>query len=55
MSQKPSKAARDAMFADNKKAAHKKVSQDLLGIKPYHRVRKRKARMNALTRLAGSK
>lgn len=52
---KPSKAAKDAMFADNKDASHKKVSRDLLGYKPYRRLRKRTARLNALTRLTGGK
>ena len=52
---KPSKAAKDAFFSSNKKASHKKVSQDLTGLKPYHRMRKKTARMNALTRLAGGK
>lgn len=54
-SSKMSKAAKDALFADNKKASHKKVSRDLLGFVPYRRLRKRTARINALNRLTGGK
>lgn len=55
MSKKPSQAAKDALFATNKKASHKKVSRDLTGLHPIRRVKKRAARINALNRLTGGK
>ena len=55
MQNKQSKASKDAMFKQRTKKTEAKVAHDLIGYRPYRRLRKHTARLNALQRLAGGK